>query len=51
MILPMKKVSILVLDSEREEAMRKIRKLGLVHVDAQSYTGDKMTRLKDETSA
>ncbi|MCD8365142.1 MAG: hypothetical protein LUC83_04885 [Clostridiales bacterium] len=47
----MKKVSILVLDSEREEAMRKIRKLGLVHVDAQSYTGGKMTQLKDETSA
>ncbi|MCD8157043.1 MAG: hypothetical protein LUD53_06370 [Clostridiales bacterium] len=47
----MKKVSILVLDSEREEAMRKIRKLGLVHVDAQSYTSDKMTHLKDETAA
>ncbi len=51
MILPMKKVSILVLDSEREEAMRKIRKLGLVHIDAQSFTGEKMTRLKDETAA
>lgn len=51
MILPMKKVSILVLDREREEAMRKIRRLGLVHIDAQSFTGDKMARLKDETSA
>ncbi len=51
MILPMKKVSILVLDSEREEAMRKIRRLGLVHIDAQSFTGETMTHLKDETAA
>ncbi|MCC8128010.1 MAG: hypothetical protein LIO92_11555 [Clostridiales bacterium] len=50
MILPMKKVSILVLDQEKEAAMRRIRQLGLVHIDTQSFSGEKMARLKDETS-
>ncbi len=33
MIVPMKKVSLVVLDRERKEALRTLRKLGVVHLE------------------
>lgn len=50
MILSMKKVSILMLDAEKELALKKLRKLGLVHIDAQSFSGEKLNRLREESS-
>ncbi len=50
MILSMKKVSVLILDTEKEQAMYKLRKLGLVHIDAQSFSGEKLNQLREETS-
>ena len=33
MIEPMKKVSIVILNKEREQALKSLRKLGLVHLE------------------
>ena len=33
MIVPMKKVSFVVLEEERKEALKKLRKLGVVHLE------------------
>ena len=33
MIEPMKKVSIVLLNKEKQEALKKLRKLGLVHLE------------------
>ena len=33
MIVPMKKVSLIVLDGERTNALKKLRKLGLLHIE------------------
>lgn len=51
MILPMKKVSILMLDSEKDEAMKKVRSLGLIHIDQKKMTGEKYGLLHDEAVA
>lgn len=40
MILPMKKVSILVLDTEKKQALSQLRRLGLVHVEVSQGTGE-----------
>jgi len=39
MILPMKKITLVVLDGERESALKALRKVGVVHVERQCATG------------
>lgn len=48
MIVPMKKISLVVLDSERKTALQKLRKLGLVHVEPIEGTGENFTNLKND---
>lgn len=46
MIVPMKKVTLVVLDREREEALKALRKTGVLHIEkqeAQSETLEKLT--------
>ncbi len=49
MIVPMKKVSVLVLDTEREIALHELRHLGLLHIETGTLHGDleKINRLKE----
>lgn len=44
----MKKVSLVVLDAERKEVLKKLRKLGLVHVEQVEGQGEKLIAFKDE---
>ena len=39
MIVPMKKVSLIVLDGERKHALKKLRKLGLLHIEIKEGKG------------
>ncbi len=48
MILPMKKVSVLVLDSEKSAALKTLRKLGLVHISEMQGTGTRLAQLKEQ---
>ena len=48
MIVPMKKVSLVVLDSERKEALKKLRKLGLVHLEQVQGSGETLAKQKSD---
>ena len=45
MIVPMKKVSLVVMDAEREDALVELRKLGVVHLIRKSASSDKLSTL------
>jgi len=47
MIEKMQKVSIVVLDREREEALKSLRKLGLVHLEPLEGSGETLSRYKE----
>ena len=48
MIVPMKKVSLIILGDKREDALKKLRKLGLVHIEITEGTGEKLSQLKGQ---
>ena len=47
MIEPMKKVSIVVLDSTRRESVKQLRKLGLVHLEELTGSGPVLQAFKE----
>ncbi|MBR5645580.1 MAG: ATPase [Treponema sp.] len=47
MILPMKKVSIVLLNKEREQSLKILRKLGLVHLETLTGFGEKLSFFKE----
>ncbi len=50
MIVPMKKISLLTLDSEKAVTMQKLRKLGLVHIDTVEGSGKRLVELREQTT-
>ncbi len=50
MIEPMKKVSVVILNKEKEEALKALRKIGLVHLEKIEGTGDKLAAFKEYTN-
>lgn len=46
MIVPMKKVAIVVLEREKREALRELRRLGAVHVEKRPAAGDDLEALQ-----
>ena len=50
MIVQMKKVSIVVLNSERKSSLKKLRKLGLVHLEALEGNGPVLAAFKESSS-
>ena len=50
MIVPMKKVSILVLDKEKEAALQEIRELGTLHLKTKTATSPALTKLMDRNN-
>lgn len=50
MIVPMKKVSLIVLEKERREALRNLRKLGVLHVEELQGSGDELASCKEQNS-
>jgi len=46
MIVPMKKVSLVVLDRYKDSALKKLRSLGLVHVEQMQGNSEKLSEVK-----
>ena len=51
MIVPMKKVSLIVLDGERKNALKKLRKLGLLHIEIKEGKGPRLAELKEQIAS
>ncbi len=50
MIVPMKKASVIVFECEKESALKALRSLGLLHIEAASSvgTGEKLNKLREK---
>lgn len=47
MIVPMKKVSLIIMGDKKKETLKKLRKLGIVHIEIAEGYGEKLTQLKE----
>ncbi|MBQ8679120.1 MAG: ATPase [Treponema sp.] len=50
MIVPMKKISLVVLENERKEALKALRKLGVLHVEEIQGSSEELASYKDQNS-
>lgn len=50
MIVPMKKVSIVVLNKERKEALIQLKKCGVVHIETLEGSGEKLAAYKENAA-
>jgi V/A-type H+-transporting ATPase subunit I len=50
MIIKMKKVSIVVFDRFREQSLRALRKLGLVHIESRPASSDTLARFTEQST-
>lgn len=48
MIVPMKKVFILLLDSDKNDALNRLKDIGVVHLEDMNGSGDKLSNLQSE---
>lgn len=51
MIVPMKKVSLIVLNDEKKNALKKLRKLGLLHIEIKEGKGPRLLELKEQIAS
>ena len=47
MIVPMKKVSLIVMGDKKTETLRTLRKLGILHIEITEGSGKKLEELKE----
>ena len=50
MIVPMKKVSLIIMGDKKKETLKKLRKLGIVHIEIAEGYGDKLAQLKERVA-
>ena len=50
MIVPMKKVSLIVMGDKKTEVLKKLRKLGTVHIEITEGSGQSLTELREQIS-
>ena len=50
MIVPMKKISLIIMGDKKEETLKKLRKLGLLHIEITEGRSDKLNELKERIS-
>lgn len=50
MIVPMKKVSLIILGDKKAEALAKLRKLGLLHIEITEGSGERLNELEERIS-
>ena len=50
MIVPMKKVSLVILKDKKEDTLKKLRKLGVLHIEITEGSGERLEELKDQIS-
>lgn len=48
MIVPMKKVSLIIMGNQKNETLRRLRKLGIMHVEITEGYGEKLQQLKEQ---
>ena len=48
MIVPMKKISLITLGDKKEESLKKLRKLGMIHIDINEGFGEKLNEYKEQ---
>ena len=48
MIVPMKKVSLIILGNKKSETLKKLRKLGIMHIEITEGSSEKITELKEQ---
>ena len=48
MIVPMKKVSLIILGDKKSETLKELRKLGMMHIEIAEGTGEKINELKGQ---
>ena len=47
MIVPMKKVSMVVMDKYREASLKKLREIGVIHIEKKNVSSEALTKLLD----
>ena len=50
MIVPMKKVSLIIMGDKKEETLKKLRKLGIVHIEITEGRGERLGELAEQIS-
>ena len=50
MIVPMKKVSLIIMGDKKSETLKKLRKLGILHIESVEGSGKKLEELKAKVS-
>ena len=45
MIVPMKKVSLIIMGDKKEDTLKKLRKLGMVHIEITEGSGERLNEL------
>ena len=48
MIVPMKKVSLIILGDKKSETLKELRKLGMMHIEIAEGTGERINELKGQ---
>ena len=48
MIVPMKKVSLVVRENKKNETLKKLRKLGIVHIEISEGSGERLISLREQ---
>ena len=48
MIVPMKKVSLIILGDQKQETLKKLRKLGVLHIEITEGSGDRLVKLAEQ---
>ena len=50
MIVPMKKVSLIIMGDKKSETLKKLRKLGILHIESVEGSGKKLEELKERVA-
>ena len=50
MIVPMKKVSLIIMGNKKSETLTKLRKMGVMHIEITEGTGGRISELKEQIS-
>ena len=48
MIVPMKKVSLIIREDKKDEALKKLRKLGIIHIEISEGSGERLSLLQEQ---
>ncbi len=48
MIVPMKKISLIILGDKKTETLKKLRRLGIIHIEITEGYGEKLSSLKEQ---